>query len=404
MPRPPGNPKKPKKKDIMPVPVLGYPKKPLFDDTTWNTTWSLAGACSIAYAFNEGSGASSKNWVYNGTHFGKTAGVPGTEDRNWKWLDRGAGATHCWCLTTRPDGDADASNAANFSFNTTASDTIGTGDARTHILWFRCDDAGNASGDGYIWYPNAGALPQFLQRTAATRQLDYFVNPDTIVVGSTMSGAVYCMVITANTGTSNNALVYLNGDTTRTSTRKWTCNSGVQNAWGPGGVANGNGPQMDLIAFFQMRKYLTKDEVDQHIAKPMLAFGMTYGFGGIPTDVVCTATDAANVLGWTGAAGASHYNVYEALVTGGPYTLVGTAFSLSFVRSGLNNGITYFYTLKGTDGTEGPVSAEVLGTPYMVSPDNTLTLQPHFPMGFGDFYSRSSKPSPDLYAWLDGAN
>jgi fibronectin type 3 domain-containing protein len=62
---------------------------------------------------------------------------------------------------------------------------------------------------------------------------------------------------------------------------------------------------------------------------------------------VLTATpgDGQAVLNWTAGAGATSFAVGRSLVSGGPYTTVGTPTATSFKDTGLTNGTPYYYVV-----------------------------------------------------------
>jgi beta-galactosidase len=75
-------------------------------------------------------------------------------------------------------------------------------------------------------------------------------------------------------------------------------------------------------------------------------------------------------LSWSAVAGATGYNVKRSTTSGGPYTTIGSNVSaLTFLDSGVNNGITYYYVVSGTNASgETAPSAEESATPAYIVP------------------------------------
>jgi hypothetical protein len=71
---------------------------------------------------------------------------------------------------------------------------------------------------------------------------------------------------------------------------------------------------------------------------------------GTPTGLSAVAADAQVLLNWLAATNATGYNVKQAAISGGPYTLIVTnTGSLSLTNIGLNNGTRYFYVVSGVN-------------------------------------------------------
>jgi fibronectin type 3 domain-containing protein len=87
----------------------------------------------------------------------------------------------------------------------------------------------------------------------------------------------------------------------------------------------------------------------------------------VPTGLAVSAGSAEVGLTWTLSAGASSYQVKRATVSGGPYTLIGSPISASYIDTGLTNGTTYYYVIAAVDtagasGNSSQVSATPAGT------------------------------------------
>jgi uncharacterized delta-60 repeat protein len=88
---------------------------------------------------------------------------------------------------------------------------------------------------------------------------------------------------------------------------------------------------------------------------------------GVPGGFAATWGNTQVTLGWTAATDATSYNVYQATVSGGPYTLVLNVAILNHTVTGLTNGTTYFFIVRGSNASgEGPASVELSGAPNTV--------------------------------------
>ncbi len=86
-----------------------------------------------------------------------------------------------------------------------------------------------------------------------------------------------------------------------------------------------------------------------------------------PGSPAATAGNAQVVLSWSAVAGATHYAVRRAAVSGGPYATVATIADTACTDTGLVNGTTYYYVVTALKSpAESANSAQVSATP--VSP------------------------------------
>ena len=75
------------------------------------------------------------------------------------------------------------------------------------------------------------------------------------------------------------------------------------------------------------------------------------------TDLVgTTASSSEASLNWSAAAGATSYDVYRSLVTGGGYTLLANVAGTSYSDTGLNVATNYYYVVVGRDDATQLVS------------------------------------------------
>jgi hypothetical protein len=70
-------------------------------------------------------------------------------------------------------------------------------------------------------------------------------------------------------------------------------------------------------------------------------------------------------LTWTSKAGAASYNVYRGTANGGPYIKIANVNTLSYLSTGLTNGVTYYFVIRpaAPNTNEMCQSNQVSGTP-----------------------------------------
>jgi uncharacterized delta-60 repeat protein len=90
-----------------------------------------------------------------------------------------------------------------------------------------------------------------------------------------------------------------------------------------------------------------------------------------PTGVGAVGGDGQIDLTWGVVASVTGYRIERSLVSGGPYAVVTTVASTSHTDGGLANGTTYYYVVRGVNGSViGPASSEVSATPAAVTTFN----------------------------------
>ena len=89
---------------------------------------------------------------------------------------------------------------------------------------------------------------------------------------------------------------------------------------------------------------------------------------GLTAGVSAVAGNGEVSLNWVSAGGASGYRVKRSNTSGGPYTTVATVPSLSYLDTGLTNGVTFYYVISSVNGIgAGANSAQVGATPQATS-------------------------------------
>ncbi len=85
---------------------------------------------------------------------------------------------------------------------------------------------------------------------------------------------------------------------------------------------------------------------------------------GAPTNLVATPADSQVTLQWNASKGATSYNVYDATVSGGPYTRTGTTTATNYTVKGLTNGTKYYFVVTAVNNAgESGYSNEANKTP-----------------------------------------
>jgi glycosidase len=97
-----------------------------------------------------------------------------------------------------------------------------------------------------------------------------------------------------------------------------------------------------------------------------------------PTNLAISQQLSQSVsLQWTAVAGASSYNVYRSLVSGGGYELVGTSAGTTYTDATVEAGSRYYYIVKavGSNGFESAASNEVFAVPSLAI-TNAIIISP----------------------------
>jgi hypothetical protein len=84
----------------------------------------------------------------------------------------------------------------------------------------------------------------------------------------------------------------------------------------------------------------------------------------VPTGVSANAASSAAItISWDAASGATGYQVQRAEISGGPYTVIATPATNSYLDGGLTAGTAYYYVVMSTfDGAVSPASNEAGAT------------------------------------------
>jgi glycosidase len=120
------------------------------------------------------------------------------------------------------------------------------------------------------------------------------------------------------------------------------------------------------------------------------------------TDLAVTAEgDGSISLGWTAASGATSYDVYRSLLSGGGYELVTNVAGTTYTDTGLTNAVTYYYVVVARDDASGLVSGysnEAHGMPQLGIGWANLQWPPSITHTIG------TAPTSNIYGqvWIDG--
>jgi len=86
----------------------------------------------------------------------------------------------------------------------------------------------------------------------------------------------------------------------------------------------------------------------------------------VPAGLAAVAGNAQASLSWTAATGATNYNVKRATASGGPYTTAATPTGISYIKTGLTNGTTFYYVISALNaGGESANSGQVSASPVL---------------------------------------
>ncbi len=85
---------------------------------------------------------------------------------------------------------------------------------------------------------------------------------------------------------------------------------------------------------------------------------------GAPAGLKASAGNAQITLSWSASAGATSYVLERGITSGGPYSQIGTATSVSYTDTGITNGTAYYYVVIAVNsaGQSAP-STEASATP-----------------------------------------
>jgi len=88
-----------------------------------------------------------------------------------------------------------------------------------------------------------------------------------------------------------------------------------------------------------------------------------------PTNPGATPGDGQVTLNWSASTSATGYRVKRSTVSGGPYTLVGTATTTTYVDTTVTNFTTYYYVISATNvAGESANSVQVRARPILFNP------------------------------------
>jgi hypothetical protein len=130
----------------------------------------------------------------------------------------------------------------------------------------------------------------------------------------------------------------------------------------------------------------------------------------VPSALSATAGNQQINLSWTASAGATGYHVKRAVISGGPYSQVGSPSGNTYTDSGLTNGTKYFYVVSALNAIgESANSSQASATPsstaaVIVTVDATKT-KAISPWIYGlNFYTGVSGAPPHLTLDRAGGN
>ena len=116
----------------------------------------------------------------------------------------------------------------------------------------------------------------------------------------------------------------------------------------------------------------------------------------IPTGLSLSPGDGAAIVSWNASAGADYYCIQRANKSGGPYSVVGYAYSptTTFTNTGLSNNTPYYYVIYAGNSNGPSANCPEVTTTLSLSPPTGLTATP----GDGSVdLSWNAAPGADYY-------
>ncbi|MEO8616473.1 MAG: sialate O-acetylesterase [Luteolibacter sp.] len=111
------------------------------------------------------------------------------------------------------------------------------------------------------------------------------------------------------------------------------------------------------------------------LSRSFVSIRANYSITAAPAALSALAENQKLTLTWNASNQAVRYNIKRSANSGGPYTVIGTAYSTSCVDSGLINNAHYYYVVSAVNSvSEGPNTAQLTATP--VPTVSTLVAKP----------------------------
>ena len=83
-----------------------------------------------------------------------------------------------------------------------------------------------------------------------------------------------------------------------------------------------------------------------------------------PTNLTAVAGNTQVALSWIASSGATNYNVYYSITSGGPYTKIASSTNNSYLVNALANGVTYYFVVTAVNSNgESSYSNQANATP-----------------------------------------
>lgn len=184
---------------------------------------------------------------------------------------------------------------------------------------------------------------------------------DSIFTGVTAPTDLYNSTLLTSTDTITSAGTFGGGELITSLTDGITATPPRGIVYWNAGVTNGNGLILAAKRAFYPFKNLANSSInltaDGKIVLKNLIDQLLISTAPVfipPSGLIAKSGVNSINLSWTGATGATSYNVKRSLTTGGPYTIISTPGAVTgttYTDTGLTNGTTYYYVVSGVNAS-----------------------------------------------------
>jgi cellulose 1,4-beta-cellobiosidase len=95
-----------------------------------------------------------------------------------------------------------------------------------------------------------------------------------------------------------------------------------------------------------------------------------------PQNLTAVGGERQIALAWSAAAGAEGYEILRATASSGPYSVVGSSATTTYVDGGLANGVRWYYVVRATSSAGPSASSKAASAITALPPPTGLTATP----------------------------